>query len=641
LKMGAMSTAGALDLKTLAHALGGKISNGQVIAPGPGHSTADRSLSVKVDSDAPGGFIVHSFSNDDPIACRDYVRQKLGLPPFKSDSRGHLNGFAHSAADKPKGRIVATYDYHEANGELLYQVVRYEPKDFRQRQPDVFSDGWIWKRGKRQVLYRWPELIKFPDATVFICEGEKDADRVAGLGNCTTTLAGGSIWTPECVGALAGRDCVILQDNDEKGRERSLAAAQALYDTAKSVRIVVLPNLPDKGDVSDWLDEDPHRAETLGDVCFSVPTWAPMLSGATYVAPDSDITAAPPLVRLLTKNEFVGGYIAPDWLIDGILQRRYVYSLTARTGDGKTAVAQLITKLVSMRDRRNAFLGRHAVDQGNTVYFAGENPDDLRMRIIADDANEGRSSADDNCNFIVGTFTIAAMFAECKAKAANLPGGKIDLVIVDTSAAYFLGEEENSNAQMGAHARTLRTLTELPGQPCVLVLCHPVKNASDQTQLLPRGGGAFIAEMDGNLTLWRTDEVTELWHTGKLRGPGFEPMTFRLEKITCDALVDKKGRHIPTVRAVAISESDKDDLARTTRSNEDQLLVAMIEPGRSVEALATACGWRSSAGEAQKSKAYRTIKSLEKSGLVRLHRGTYELTDKGKTAAAMAKAAAA
>ncbi len=443
----------------------------------------------------------------------------------------------------------------------------------------MFGD-WIWKRGNRQVLYRWPELVKFPDATVFVCEGEKDADRVASLGHCATTLAGGSIWTAECIKTLAGRDCIILQDNDDKGRERSLAAAHALHDTAKTVRIVALPDLPDKGDVSDWLDLDPRRAETLADVCLDVPIWAPLKSAAETPQDNPD---TPPLVRLQSKAEFICGYVAPDWLIDGILQRRYVYSLTARTGDGKTAVAQLITKLVSMPNRRNAFLGRHAVDHGNTVYFAGENPDDLRMRIIADDAKEGRSGAADNCSFIVGTFEIAAMFVECKAKAARMPGGKIDLVIVDTSAAYFLGEEENSNAQMGHHARTLRTLTELPGQPCVLVLCHPIKNAADQTQLLPRGGGAFIAEMDGNLTLWRTDEVTELWHTGKLRGPGFEPMTFRLEKITCDALVDKKGRHIPTVRAVAISESDKDDLARATRSNEDRLLAAMLEPGRSVE----------------------------------------------------------
>jgi DNA-binding PadR family transcriptional regulator len=65
----------------------------------------------------------------------------------------------------------------------------------------------------------------------------------------------------------------------------------------------------------------------------------------------------------------------------------------------------------------------------------------------------------------------------------------------------------------------------------------------------------------------------------------------------------------------------------------------MLEPGRSIEALASACGWTSSSGEAQKSKAHRILKSLEKSGLIRLHRGTYELTDKGKTAATVAKSA--
>jgi RecA-family ATPase len=67
-----------LDLQSLARALGGKISGGQILAPGPGHKPADRSLSVKLDSSSPDGFVVHSFSADDPITCRDYVREKIG-----------------------------------------------------------------------------------------------------------------------------------------------------------------------------------------------------------------------------------------------------------------------------------------------------------------------------------------------------------------------------------------------------------------------------------------------------------------------------------------------------------------------------------------------------------------------------------
>ena len=161
----------------------------------------------------------------------------------------------------PKGRIVATYDYTDADGTLLYQVLRSSRKDFRQRRPDG-NGGWTWKLDERRVLYRWPELLKFPDGTVFVCEGEKDADRVASLGHCATTVAAGK-WTDECVKALAGRDVIILEDNDDAGRKKALAAAQALHGTAKTIRIVSLPDLPDKGDVSDWLDADPRRAEKL------------------------------------------------------------------------------------------------------------------------------------------------------------------------------------------------------------------------------------------------------------------------------------------------------------------------------------------------------------------------------------------
>ena len=73
---------GDFDLQSLAHALGGVVCNGEVLAPGPGHSPKDQSLSVRPDPAAPDGFIVHSFANDDAIECRDYVRERCGLPAF-------------------------------------------------------------------------------------------------------------------------------------------------------------------------------------------------------------------------------------------------------------------------------------------------------------------------------------------------------------------------------------------------------------------------------------------------------------------------------------------------------------------------------------------------------------------------------
>ena len=158
-------------------------------------------------------------------------------------------------------------------------MLRLEPKSFRQRRPDG-NGGWIWKlEDVPRVLYRWPELLQFPDGSVFVCEGEKDADRVASLGHCATCVAAGK-WTDDCIKALAGRDVIILEDNDTAGRAKALEVAQALNGTAKTIRIVSLPGLLDKGDVSDWLDIDPCRAEKLTEFCFDVPVWAPEQVGS-------------------------------------------------------------------------------------------------------------------------------------------------------------------------------------------------------------------------------------------------------------------------------------------------------------------------------------------------------------------------
>jgi hypothetical protein len=287
---------GNITLQSVARALGGEISGNQVQAPGPGHSAKDRSLSVKLDAGAPDGFVVHSFADDDPIACKDYVRQKIGAPAFQPNGGRRqrasaieigailANAMESVVRDPPKGRVTTVYPYTDAAGKLLYDVVRYEPKDFRQRRPDG-KGGWIWSvKDCPRVLYRLPELLKYPDATVFVCEGEKDSDRVASLGHCATTVACGT-WTDDCVMALAGRDVVILEDADKAGHTKALKAARVLHGTAKTIRIVLLPGLTGETqnkDVSDWLDADPraHTAEKLVAVCLEAPLWTPGASDA-------------------------------------------------------------------------------------------------------------------------------------------------------------------------------------------------------------------------------------------------------------------------------------------------------------------------------------------------------------------------
>jgi hypothetical protein len=186
----------------------------------------------------------------------------------------------------------------------------------------------------------------------------------------------------------------------------------------------------------------------------------------------------------------------------------------------------------------------------------------------------------------------------------------------------------------------LRKLTELPGRPCVLVLCHPIKKPTEPEQLLPRGGGAFLAEIDGNLTCWKKDdELVELHWTGKMRGPGFEPMIFKMEPIKTTRLMDAKGRVLPTVRAVVVGQVEEDSAQTRQREDEDRVLVQiMLQPGRTLAAMAEALGWANDKGEALKKRVHRALERLEKAAprLLKRSRDGFELTEEGKKVAASA-----
>jgi hypothetical protein len=200
------------QLKSWAAALGGDVSGRDVLCPGPGHSAYDRSLSVTPSAAAPDGFLVHSFSGDDPIACKDYVRTKLDLPEFKP------NGHA-----KPAKKTY--FDYRDETGSLVYQVERTDfydgrKKKFLQRRPDG-SGGWIWNlEGVRPLLYHLPEVLEAlaNDRRIVIVEGEAKADLLWSWNVPATCNSGGAgKWRPEHSDYLSGADTVVLPDNDPAG----------------------------------------------------------------------------------------------------------------------------------------------------------------------------------------------------------------------------------------------------------------------------------------------------------------------------------------------------------------------------------------------------------------------------------------
>jgi hypothetical protein len=336
---------------------------------------------------------------------------------------------------------------------------------------------------------------------------------------------------------------------------------------------------------------------------------------------------------LLSSGDFVDAYTPPDYLIDGILQQRFLYSLTGQTGAGKTSVLLRMAAHIAL----GLPIGGHEVERGNVAYFAGENPDDIRARwiLLCEELNVDPASIP--VFFMSGAaYDISRTDIRERINAEAEQNGPLSLLIIDTSAAYYRGEDENSNTQLGNYARMLRTFFDLSGGPAVIVACHPAK-AANEDNLVPRGGGAFLNEVDGNLVARKErDRIVAISTQGKFRGTEFSPFRFELVSGQSDKLIDTKGRHVWSVFAKPISDDEVKVRNDAGRDNRDKVLREMlIHPGASIADLALACGFTNKTGKPARVKIQRILPALAERKLVRKDSksGHYVLTSDGEEAA--------
>jgi hypothetical protein len=336
--------------------------------------------------------------------------------------------------------------------------------------------------------------------------------------------------------------------------------------------------------------------------------------------------------RILIGDDFVTDFTPPDWLIDGIVQRGRLYACTSLTGHGKTAVWLYIACMV----HASRMVGNLDAVGGHVLYIAGENPEDLKARMHGMVGFFGLKSK--QLPFVLpAAFPMTDKEANALIKDITALGVPLALIVGDTASSFFPGDDENDNVQAGAYARTLRRLTlEVPGNPTVVALCHPVKNAA-KGNLLPRGGGAFLNELDCNLTLWSESqgEVTELHWQGKIRGPDFPPLAFSLRPVPT-GYIDRKARPVMTIVAEPMSEEAAADHAKLTLANTDVVLRSLRDhPDWSLARRATEAGWVDEEDRPLRGRVQRALRSLSKDKLIERKRESapWTLTAKGEEAA--------
>jgi hypothetical protein len=282
----------------------------QARCPAAGHDDRVASLSIGIGDD--GRALLHcqaGCSTEEILAAMGLTMKDL----FPSNGNG-----------SGKRVEVATYDYRDIDGTLLYQVVRFSPKGFQQRRPD--GDGWTWSvKGVKRVPYRVRELVAAH--SIFITEGEKDADALHRIGLTGTCNAGGAGKWPDELDQYfrPEHEAIILPDNDEPGRKHAELVAGHLKGKVGSVKVLHLAGLPEKGDVSDWLrGRDPEgAAEELCKLADGAPEWEP---------PEPDPDPAPePGDKVFDLNDFVLNADA-DAMEKQMLEDKFVLGRLARLG---------------------------------------------------------------------------------------------------------------------------------------------------------------------------------------------------------------------------------------------------------------------------------------------------------------------
>ena len=418
-----------------------------------------------------------------------WMKDELGidLAPL---ANGHTKYEPWPIQVQQERRIKAVYPYIDEHGELHYEVIRFEPKDFRQRRFEQGKPHWNLQ-GVTPLPYNLPEVLAHPSRPVFLTEGEKDVERLKELGLIGSCNSGGAKkWDPVLNKHFAGRKIIIVPDNDEPGRAHARVLIEQLAGVAAEVRVLELPGLKEKGDLSDWIAAGGSRAKLVE------------LAKTATLAKDWQVVAEPPRLPILTLSE-IAKLPPVTWLIRDLIPKQSLAMIYGEPGGGKTFTALDL----ALSAAHGINWHGHESARGQVFYVAGEGVGGFRKRIAAWHKHKDLPEAapfylipravnllDDG-----EIYDLLQTIEACRDPA--LP---VAMVVFDTVARCMIGGDENAAQDMGKAVRNMDVVREAIG--CAVV---PIHHSGKDSNRGARGSTALIGAVDVSVRVERSvDRVT-------------------------------------------------------------------------------------------------------------------------------------
>lgn len=448
----------------------------------------------------------------------DLIKKQTNQEPVAWLKRSGFMQSETSSKSNQQAQENEVYIYTDANGEPTYQVERsYSNRERFFKQSSFSPDGTIKSgagamEGVQRLPYRLADIANQPEATIYIVEGEKDAERLAQSGLVATCNSGGANnWKTELNNYFINRDIVIIQDNDQAGKKHAKLVANSLKDKAKRIKVIDLhshwPEMPEKADISDFLDAG-HTIQRLHEIVAQTANYG--FEDAKEWLKDASI-----------DDDFITQKPEPrKMVVEGILPQGITGAIGGRGGVGKSFCSlQLGISVAS----GIPFFGHEVKEPGQVLILSAEDDrEEVQRRLysymsqaIAHKLQTGEPTPCvellKNNLLIKSLVGEQLLFTQADGSGVAMPTPDVDLIasylstldnpkliIVDTYSR-FNGGKENSNEDAAQFVKACERLSKRTGAT-VLIMAHMRKGSKGEADDLA-GGARFVDSTRWSATL--------------------------------------------------------------------------------------------------------------------------------------------